>query len=103
LIGPFTSFMIGVIIFAVIIVVVLGLLAQQGYEWFKWVYLCLYLLGLTSVFNTLPLTFHASQIAGYIGILHYVIQAIAIIYLFSKHKSPQTSFSVAEESPTSEI
>lgn len=56
LIGPFTTIAIISMLFAIGIIVILAILARKGYNWFKWVYLVLFAIGLPSVIENLSFT-----------------------------------------------
>lgn len=86
--GPFTTLLIVAVIIAVAIIVTLGILAQQGYPWFKWMYLGLFVLELTNSLNTIQLMYGYPLIAKCILVLHYIIQIIAIVFLFRPGKTP---------------
>jgi len=86
LVGHFTLLMIFGIIFSIAIICVLAYLARQGYEPFKWVYLVLYIFELRSAITVVSLVFKTSLIGGFVLILHYVLQAIVLIFLFKVKK-----------------
>lgn len=88
LVGPFTSLMIFGCIFGVVIILVLAFLARQGYEWFKWVYVVLFGLGLKSLVVVLPLLLKTNSIAAGIYILHIILQGLVVLFLFKVPKQP---------------
>ncbi len=86
LVGPFTTLIIIIVIIGVALIVTLGLLAQQGYSWFKWMYLGLFILELVNALQTMPLVANYPLIARCLLALHYIIQIIAIVLLFRPTK-----------------
>lgn len=88
LVGQFTSLTIFGILFGVVIIVVLGYLARQGYEWLKWVYIVLFVLGLKSLIVILPLLLKSNRSAAGIYVLHIIFQGLVVLFLFKVPKQP---------------
>jgi hypothetical protein len=88
LVGPFTTLFIIAIVIGVAIIVTFGLLAQQGYPWFKWLYLGFFVLEIVNALQTIRVVAGYSLIARCLLVLHYIIQIIAIVLLFRPKKQP---------------
>ena len=74
LVGPFTTLIIIIVIFGIALIVTLGILAQQGYSWFKWMYLGIFILELVNALQTIPLVANYPLIVRCLLGLHYMIE-----------------------------
>jgi hypothetical protein len=89
LIGSFTAFLqLTVVFLSLTFLFVTALLIRQGFNWAKWVYSILVVVGLFAMFNPIPAFFKANTLAACISGLQCVVQVLAVIVLFMPSKQP---------------
>lgn len=92
--GTFMAyFELAVVFFTIALLVVTALLIRKGYNWAKWVYIVLTILGLFTFFNTLPALFKVSILTGCISILQNTLYVLAVVLLLIPSRQPVIDFS----------